>query len=44
MMEAALLAASGYKGKVDYTNPRYFGMISELVNTVGLRPQLQELN
>jgi len=45
MMEAALLAASGYTGKVDYRDHvRYFGMISELVNAVGFRPQLQELN
>lgn len=45
MMEAALLAASGYKSKVDYRDyHRYFGMISELVNAVGFRPQLQELN
>lgn len=45
MMEAALLAASGYTGKVDYRDhERHFSMISELVNAVGFRPQLQELN
>lgn len=45
MMEAALLAASGYKAKVDYRDyEHYFGMISELVNAVGFRPQLQKLN
>jgi hypothetical protein len=45
MMEAAILAASGYKSKVDYRQyKQYFGMISELVNAIGLRPQLQELN
>jgi hypothetical protein len=45
MMEAAILAASGYKSKVDYRKyKQYFGMMSELVDAVGLRPQLQELN
>jgi hypothetical protein len=45
MMEAALLAASGYKAKVDYRDyERYFGMISELVNAAGFRPQLRKLN
>ncbi len=45
MMEAAILAASGYKSKVDYRQyKQYFGMMSELVNAIGLRPQLQELN
>ncbi len=45
MMEAAILAASGYKSKVDYRDyKQYFGMMSELVAAVGLRPQIQELN
>lgn len=45
MMEAALLAASGYTSKVDYRDyQHYFGLITELVNAVGFRPQLQELN
>jgi hypothetical protein len=45
MMEAAILAACGYKSKVDYRQYKhYFGMMSELVEAVGLRPQLQELN
>ena len=44
-MEAALIAASGYTKKVDYRDYQYyFGMITELVNAVGFRPQLQELN
>jgi len=45
MMEAALLAASGYREKVDYRNfTTYFGMMAELVKAVGFRPQLQVLN
>jgi hypothetical protein len=45
MMEAALLAASGYKEKVDYRHPAaYFAMLTELIEKVGLRPQLQVLN
>lgn len=45
MMEAAILAASGYRSKVDYRNyKQYFSMMSELVDAVALRPQLQELN
>jgi len=45
MIEAALLAASGYTAKVDYRDyQHYFGLVSELVNAAGLRPQLQVLN
>jgi hypothetical protein len=45
MIEAALLAASGYTSKVDYRDyQHYFCLVSELVNAVGLRPQLQVLN
>jgi len=45
MMEAGLLAASGYREKVDYSNHKdYFKMIGELVNAAQLKPQLQVLN
>jgi len=45
MMEAALLAVSGYQGKVDYRNHRpYFKMMTELVDKVGFKPVVQELN
>ncbi len=45
MMEAALLAASGYKEKVDYRHPTaYFAMLAELIEKIGLKPQLQVLN
>ncbi len=45
MMEAALLAASGYQGKVDYRDyERYFKMMGELVDAVGFTPQLRVLN
>lgn len=45
MMEAALLAASGYTEKVDYRNYQpYFALMTDLVDRVGLRPQLQVLN
>jgi hypothetical protein len=45
MMEAALLAASGYTDKVDYRNYQpYFALMADLVDRVGLRPQLQVLN
>jgi hypothetical protein len=45
MMEAALIAASDYKEKVDYRNYQtYFKMISDLVREVGFKPQLQVLN
>ena len=45
MMEAGLLAASGYKQKVDYRHHiDYFKMIADLVAAANLRPQLQVLN
>ncbi len=45
MMEAGLLAASGYREKVDYRNHQgYFKLMGELVNTAKLKPQLQVLN
>jgi len=45
MMEAALLAASGYQGKVDYRNHRqYFKVVAELVEAVSFKPKLQVLN
>jgi hypothetical protein len=45
MMEAALLAVSGYKEKVDYRYfEDYFAMLAGLVERAGFRPQLQVLN
>ena len=45
MMEAALLAVSGYKQKVDlYHHQPYFKMLEGLVNTAGLQPELRVLN
>jgi hypothetical protein len=45
MMEAALLAAKGYRNRVDYREyPAYFSMINTLVDEVGFRPQMQVLN
>lgn len=45
MMEAGLLAASGYREKVDYRQHHgYFKMMGELVDTAKLKPQLQVLN
>lgn len=45
MMEAALLAVSGYKDKVDYRiHQPYFKMMAELVDAVGFKPELQVLN
>ncbi|NLN70045.1 MAG: quinate 5-dehydrogenase [Chloroflexi bacterium] len=45
MMEAALLAVSGYKQKVDYRyHQPYFKMMAELVKSVGLKPELRALN
>jgi hypothetical protein len=45
MMEAALLAASGYREKVDYRHYHtYFKAIADLVNAAGLKSQIQELN
>ncbi len=45
MMEASLLAASGYRERVDYRNHNgYFQMINNLVDAADLQPQLQVLN
>jgi len=45
MMEAALLAVSGYKDKVDYRHhENYFKMMADLVNAVGFKPEIQVLN
>lgn len=45
MMEAALLAASGYTQKVDYRDFHdYFKMMEELIDTVGFTPQMRVLN
>lgn len=45
MMEAALLAASGYQQKVDYRNYQtYFKVVADLVEAVDFKPQLQVLN
>jgi len=45
MMEAALLAASGYHEKVDYRDfHNYFKMMGELIDVVGFTPQLRILN
>jgi len=45
MMEAALLAATGYKQKVDYRDYiNYFKMMNELIDKVGFKPQIRELN
>lgn len=45
MMEAALLAVSGYKAKVDYRHHQaYFKMMTSLIDQVGFKPVLQVLN
>lgn len=45
MMEAAFAAAMGRKDPVDYAHPGdYFKVLGEVVDRVGLEPQLQELN
>ncbi len=45
MMEAALLAASGYQGKVDYRQHQtYFEMLEKLVNAVGFKPEIKAIN
>jgi hypothetical protein len=45
MMEAALLAVTGYKDKVDYRHHQpYFKMMADLVDSVGFKPELQVLN
>jgi len=44
MMEAGMLAASGYRDKVDYRNYTvYFKLMSDLIAAAGLKPNLQEL-
>lgn len=45
MMEAAILAAIGYKEPVSYAHPdQYFPMLSKLVEQIGFQPSLRELN
>ena len=45
MMEAALLAATGYTKKIDYQNHQaYFKLMAQLVKAAHLKPQLQVLN
>lgn len=45
MMEAAILAATGRKDKVDYSNPGdYFTRMEKFVEQIGFHPQFQELN
>jgi len=45
MMEAGLLAASGYRVKVDYRHPAdYFKMLEELIDTVKFAPKIQVIN
>ncbi len=45
MMEAAILAAAGYKEPVDYANPgNYFNQLGEYVDRIGFEPQFMELS
>jgi hypothetical protein len=45
MIEAGLLAAIGYREKVDYRNFRfYFQLIGDLVTSANLKPKVQVLN
>jgi hypothetical protein len=45
MMEAAIVAATGYQGPIDYGRPgQYFAWMSEMVKQLKLLPQIQELN
>jgi hypothetical protein len=45
MMEAGLVAASGYREKVDYRHYHdYFKMMADLIEQVHFQPQLQVLN
>jgi len=45
MMEAAILAATGYQGPVNYSQPGdYFEWMGKMVKELGLKPQIQELN
>lgn len=44
MMEAGILAASEYKGIVDYAHPgRIFEIMEDAIRTMKLRPQVQDL-
>lgn len=45
MMEAAIMAASGRKTPIDYSNPgTYFQELGKLVEQIGFEPQYQEIN
>jgi hypothetical protein len=45
MMEAALLAVTGFKDKVDYRQYQpYFKMMTELIDSVGFKPEIRSLN
>ena len=45
MMEAALLAVTEYRDKVDYRDYQdYFKMMDKLIDTVGFKPQVRVLN
>lgn len=45
MMEAALVAAAGRREPVDYNHPtEYYRWMAGLVDELGMKPQLQELN
>lgn len=45
MMEAAIIAATGYPGPVDYSHPDgYFEWMGKMIRKLGLTPQIQELN
>jgi hypothetical protein len=44
MMEAGILAASGYHQQVDYAHPgKIFKLMEDAINTMNLRPQVQDL-
>jgi hypothetical protein len=44
MMEAAILAALGYKEKVDYRHAEsYFAMLSDAIKQIGFKPVIREL-
>ncbi len=45
MMEAALLGVTGFKDKVDYRQYQpYFKMMTELIDSVGFKPEIRALN
>jgi hypothetical protein len=45
MLEAAIVAATGYSEPIDYHRPgRYFAWMSEQIKQLNLQPQIQELN